>query len=271
MDYLNFVLVIVLTGAIISMTAPFLGQYLVIKRMSHLTDTLAHISLFGIAVSLYFNFSPVIGAFISTLISGFWIELINKNKKYQFQETVLTLFLYGGLGLSSLIISLNKTKSFVGLNNFLFGNVNTVGIGDLIMTFIVCFFVLIILFGIRSRLFLSVYIPEIASSMKIKVGIYNLILTFLSSLLIAVGVQILGVLLVGGLLIIPVLIGMELGLGFFKTSIASSLISVSGFLIGFLISFNFDVSTSGAVISTLICFYIIAKLITFDRKRGNVL
>ena len=54
-------------GVIIAFIAPLIGIFLVLRRYSLIADTLAHVSLAGIALALLFGWNPILSAVVATL------------------------------------------------------------------------------------------------------------------------------------------------------------------------------------------------------------
>ena len=65
-----------LVGIIIGFVAPFLGVFVVLKRYSMLADTLAHISLLGVAIGIFIGVTPTISTIIIVLVLAWLIEYL---------------------------------------------------------------------------------------------------------------------------------------------------------------------------------------------------
>jgi zinc transport system permease protein len=65
-----------LAGMVIAVIAPLIGAFLVVRRYSILADTLAHVSLAGVAVGMLTKTHPVAAAVFLSALSAFGIELI---------------------------------------------------------------------------------------------------------------------------------------------------------------------------------------------------
>src|SRR5437762_8468237 len=55
----GFVLRAIEAGIIVAFLAPLIGTFLVLRRYSLIADTLAHVSLAGVALGLLLGFSPI--------------------------------------------------------------------------------------------------------------------------------------------------------------------------------------------------------------------
>src|SRR5258708_748542 len=103
----DFMIRAFIAGFIISILAPSIGIFLVVKRYSLLTDTLSHVSLVGVALGLLSGINPILMAIVVSAIAALGMEKLRYAKKI-FGESILTLFLSGGLALSLIIFSLSR-------------------------------------------------------------------------------------------------------------------------------------------------------------------
>jgi zinc transport system permease protein len=66
----DFIARALIAGVVISVIAPLIGTFLVVKRYSLIADTLSHVSLLGVAIGMFMGFSPFIGALLMAVLSG---------------------------------------------------------------------------------------------------------------------------------------------------------------------------------------------------------
>mgnify|MGYP000092699758 CR=1 FL=1 len=130
-DY-NFMQRAFLAGAIIGILASFLGSFVVLRRYSLLADTLAHVALVGVATGLLTQTSPVWMSIAVTLASGLAIEYLRSVKKI-YSDSLLAIFLSGGLALAVIIIGLVQSLN-TSLFSYLFGSIAATSREDLVVT-----------------------------------------------------------------------------------------------------------------------------------------
>src|SRR3989338_6555832 len=133
-------------GIIIAIIAPLIGIFLVLRRYSLIADTLAHVSLAGIAIGLLFGVNPIMMALIVSIVASLGIERLRTTKKL-YGESALALFLSGSLALAVVILSLAKGFN-ANLFNYLFGSLVTVTLNDIytILALAIIIFLAIYLF-----------------------------------------------------------------------------------------------------------------------------
>src|SRR5438876_7719130 len=86
-------------GIIVAVIAPLIGIFLVLRRYSLIADTLAHVSLAGVAFGLLFKLNPIITAIIASTVASVGIERLRISKKV-YGESALAIFLSGSLALA---------------------------------------------------------------------------------------------------------------------------------------------------------------------------
>src|SRR3989344_2712857 len=100
----NFILSQLLVAVFVSAAASLLGVFAILKRMSLVGDALSHVALPGIALALFFNINPFIGAltFLFFAIIGIW--LLEYKSKLSV-DTVVGVIFTASLAAGSLFIS----------------------------------------------------------------------------------------------------------------------------------------------------------------------
>ncbi len=257
--YYSFIQNAVIVGMLVAVMAPVIGQYLVVRRFSALADTLAHVSLVGIVSSLLLKTNPILSALVTTIIASIGIEFLGQKGK-GYRESILTLFLTGSLGLSSILISLGRGFN-TSIYSYLFGSINSISISDIWIVLVVFVLVLSTVFWQRKQLFIVSLDSEIAQSQGISTRLNNTLIMVLASLVISVGIQAVGVLLISSLMILPVLSSMLLKRGFYQTMICSVVFAVLSVWAGVFVSFYLGIATSGTIVMVNILIYTVSYII----------
>lgn len=262
----QFMIRAMLAGIVVSIIAPLIGFFLVVRRFSLLVDTLAHISLIGIAGGLLVNTSPLMGAVVASALAGIGMEKLRQNKRL-FSESIMAIFLSGSLALTLVLFSLGSGLG-VSILNYLFGNITTVSNGELWAITGVGLVVLLTVALYRKKLFLISYDEELAKVNGMNTSLYNYLLMALVGITVALSIRVVGALLIGALVVIPVVSAIQLGFGFGKTMIMSVIISLVSVIIGIYSSFYLDLPSSATIVVILLMFFVTA-LITkkYDGRR----
>jgi len=242
----DFMIRAFIAGLCIGAIAPLIGLFLVVRRYSLLADTLAHVSLFGVAGAIFFAIPPIIGALISSIVAALGIEWLRKSKKVE-GESILALFLSGSLAGALIILGLAG-----GLNAnifaYLFGSITTVSRVDLYIIGACAIAVIAVIFLLFKQFFLLSYDQDLATINGLPVKMLNAVLMILAAITIAISMRIVGVLLIGALMVIPVLSAIQFGVGFSRTLLLGVVLSLFSVISGLFLSFYLNVPSGAAIV-----------------------
>ena len=259
----NFVLRGLEAGIIVSLIAPLIGIFLVLRRYSLIADTLAHVSLMGIALGLLFGINPVITALVTTVGASLSIEKLRTSKKV-YGESALAIFLSGSLALAVVLLSLGNGFNS-GLFNYLFGSIVTVTQNDVYVILFLAVIVTVVLFGLYKELLYISFDEEAARVSGIPTRLINVVLIVLAALTVSLSIPIVGVLLISALIVIPVVTALQLRTSFTKTIIFAEIISLFSVISGIFVSFYLNLSTGGTIV--LIMLAVFVSVLVFKKTK----
>ncbi len=243
-------------GILVGIAAPLLGMFLVVRRYSLLSDALSHVSLLGVALALILKIPIFFGALFLSVASALGMERLRASGRMP-GESVVALFLSGSLALAVVLLS-----SLRGLNanimSYLFGSLSTVTAFDLLMLCVIVALVIVFVSWKYHSLFLSSLDEELARVSGVRVSLLNVCFVSLAAGVVAASIQIVGALLIGALMVIPVLAALELRRGFFATLMAAEVISIVAVIIGFFLSYHFNLASGGAIVLVAMGGYFLA-------------
>ena len=258
----DFMIRAFVAGVIVAIVAPLIGLFLVVRRYSYLADTLAHVSLVGVAVGLLANVNPIFSALAVSVISAWWMERIRATRKF-IGESILAIFLSGSLAVALLLIGLGKRFS-QDLFSFLFGSVTTVGLREVYTIGALGFLIAASVILLYKELFLVSLHEEIAQAEGLNTRSLNLFLIVVAAVSVSVAMRIVGVLLIGALMVIPVVTAMQFSRSFKHTLVASVLISLFATTVGLVVSFYADLPSGATIV--VVALLGLAWALTFNKK-----
>lgn len=242
----EFAIRALLAGVLLSLVAPALGLFLVVRRFSLLADALAHVSLLGVALALLFRIPVFFGALGMSLLASVGIERLRSGGKI-LSEAVVALFLSSSLALSVVIIGLQNGLN-AGLLSYLFGSLTTVSWNDVIILSGIAVFLTGFLAANYRSLFLIALDEELAHVSGVPVRSLNLVFMALTAATVAASLQIVGVLLVGALMVVPVLAAMQFRVGFRGTLFLAVGFSFVSVVVGFFLAFALNLPSGGSIV-----------------------
>ncbi len=255
---LGFMQRALVVGLVVGVVAPTIGLFFVVRRYSAMADTLAHVSLAGVAVSLLAGTAAIPTALVVSVVSVLGIEQL-REKKVLSADTIVSLFLFGGLALGVVLLGLAHGHN-VNIVNYLFGNILTVTSTDVLNIVILGAVVVLITMFCWRQLFAVSLDEDTARASGIKVGLLNRVLAILGAATIAIAMNVVGVLLIGALMVIPVLAAMQFKVGFKRTWGLATTISLLSIVLGLWLSYQFNLASGGTIVLVTIGCFILSSI-----------
>lgn len=197
----DFVIRALVAGVGLALVAGPLGCFVVWRRMAYFGATLAHAALLGVALGLLFEINLYLG--ILCVCVGVSIALLAFERRGALAtDTLLGILAHGSLAVGLVVVSFMETVR-VDLMAYLFGDILAVGADDLIWVYgggAVC--LCLMMWVWRSLLNATVH-EELARVDGVPIEAVRMVFLLLLSVVVAVGMQVVGLLLIVSMLIIP--------------------------------------------------------------------
>lgn len=245
-----------LAGTIVAIVAPLIGNFLVVRRLSLVADTLSHVALTGVAIGLLLGIDPLVTTIIATVVTAYIIEEI-RSSEYVSAESILAMILPGGLALALILISLANGFN-TNLFTYLFGSITTVTQTDIWVIFALGVGIGgILLFFYREFTYTS-FDEVSARTSGVPVKLFNHIFMILIALTVSVAMKVVGALLIGALMIIPVITAMQVVKGFKASIVASIVVACISVFMGLTISYYANLPGGATIVVSLIGMFCVA-------------
>ena len=196
----EFIIRAVAAGLGVMIAAAPLGCFVVWRRMAFLGDATAHAALLGVCLAYAFNLPAFLGMLVIALSMA--LILARLNAQSQSLDAWLGVMAHGALAVGLVIAGLLNIRH-LDITAYLFGDILAVTYHDVALIWGGGILILVLLWWRWSRLLLSTLSPELAKADGIQPQFENLIITIVLALLIAIAIQVVGVLLIASLLVIP--------------------------------------------------------------------
>lgn len=244
-------------------------MFLVHRRMSFLVDTLAHVSLGGVALGFLLSWNPILTAAVVAMIGAIIVEHLRTEGKLE-GDAALILLLYGSLGIASILLNVASGPA-VHIKSLLFGSILTVRSSDLLLILLLGCTVAAFVVRLYKSLFCLVFDEEWAETTGLSVTQLNTILILLAALTVAVSMRIVGVLLVGALMTIPVITASKIGKGFLATLVVGISLSLFSVGTGITLSYHIGWPSGGTIVVVMLAitmvFSVYRKMKGKERKQ----
>jgi len=247
--YLQFPFVIYafIVGVLIALCSSLLGVTLVLKRFSYIGDGLSHVAFGAMAVASVIGLTDKMIIILPvTIITAIFLLKTGQNSSIK-GDAVIAMLSVGALAIGYMLMNLFNTK----------GNVS----GDVCTT----------LFGSTSILTLSkeevivcivvTFDENFSKATGVKTDRYNLLIAVIIAVIIVLGMNLVGSLLISALIIFPALSAMRIIKNFKGVVIFSASLSVICAVIGMLVSILVSTPVgSTIVVADMAAFFICAVI-----------
>ncbi|SEF59525.1 zinc transport system permease protein [Caloramator fervidus] len=247
-----------IAGIIISIIAPLIGNYIILKRFSQIGDTLSHSAILGVALGLLLGINPLFGALAVTIFFALALERLRRCFK-GFAEISLSIITMTSLAFSAIVFS--RIKSSASVMNYLFGSIIAISKMDLILILMVAIPTLTLILLFRKELLYICFDEDSALVSGINVKFLNLILNVLVALVIGISLRIVGGFLISALLVMPGAVAMKISSNFSNLQRYSILVSLFSVVLGIIASFYLNISPGGSIVSILIFIYLMVEVL----------
>lgn len=248
-----------LGGIGVAVLAGPLGAFVVWRKMAYFGETLSHGALLGIALSLLWDWPVLLGILLVSMLISAWLFFLESRMALA-NDTLLGILSHTALaaGLIAVVGLKNTPWNVLG---YLYGDILALGRHDLLVLYVVGIVILGVFACIwRPLLSLTVDV-DLAAIEGVPVRRVRAIYTVLLAVAVALGIQIVGVLLMTAMLILPVATARRWSrspeqLAIF--AIGVGVLSVIGGLMG---SYYFDWPTGPAIVITASSGFLLGWLI----------
>jgi len=267
---------VVLGSILIGASAAVVGCFLFLRKRALVGDALAHSVLPGICVAflLFKTKNPAIillGAVVSAWISLLFINALVNHSRIKADTAIgLTLSWFFGMGIM-LLTAIQKSgmASQSGLDKFLFGKASSLVKQDVIVFGFVSILILAVVALFFQGLKVVSFDRDFGRSMGMPVGRIEFVLSTLTVLSVATGIQAVGVVLMAAMLITPAAAARFWTNSLYKMVILAACFGAFSGIIGAYISYTAPRMPTGPwiviVVSTIAIFSFL-----FGSKKGLV-
>ncbi len=245
-------------GIAVGAASGFLGAFMILKRMALVGDALTHVALPGIGLALLFDINPFLGAFALLFLAMVLIWKLEQRTDLPI-ETLVGIFFATSLAAGILL------TPQLELYEVLFGDISQVGIWDGVFAIVAAAAVFGIMIKILDRMLMGVISEDLAISSGIKVRRLNFIFLLLVAVVVALGVKVVGTMLMGGLVVIPAAAAKNVSRSFRRFAFWSSVFGLLSAAIGIYAARLFSIPPGPAVVLVSTFFFVISLVLRIRR------
>ena len=264
------------TGVLVGIVGPVVGAFLVHRQMALIGETLAHTAFAGVAFGMLFvafgaglasgavalfgsSGTLLLVALVVSAVSALGLQWLT-DRTDSYGDVPIAIVLTGSFAVGTLVISWSRDFISIAINieDFLFGSLAIVtATGARLVALLTLVVVGVVLYNYKQFLFIT-FDERAARVARLHVERYNALLIVMTATVVVGAMQILGVILVAGLLVIPVAAASQIAQSFRETLYLSVLVGQVAVLGGLAVSIGVGLPPGGSIIVIAIGAYLLS-------------
>lgn len=257
----------IIAGMLVALICPLIGAFIVVRRLSLISEALSHVTLAGVGFGLFLmtsftlfeTLNPLYAGTLFAVIGALFIDRLRHVYK-QYQELSIPIVLSAGLGIGIVFMSIAQSFN-ASLLNFFFGSIVSVTAMDLRFIIICSIIIVVTLVLFYKELLALSFDEEFAKISGIPRALINLIFAILIAITISIAMRVVGILLVSSLITIPVAASLRLAKSFKQVLLYAVLIAQSSMISGLILAYYLQVATGGMVVIMTIVHLLLVLII----------
>jgi zinc transport system permease protein len=242
-------------GVLSGLACGIIGSFIVIKRISFISGSIAHASFGGIGLAYFLGFNPVLGAMIFSVLSAIGIGFINKNNKKQEDASIGAIW---AIGMAIGLIFIYFTPGYAAdLFSYLFGNILLSTTQDFWYILALDIFIIASIAYLFNWLVAMIFDEEFALVTNLPVFPLYLFFLVLIALSVVILIKTVGVILVIALLTLPASSAQLLSKNFKHIIGWAVLLAIAENLSGIILSYYLNLPTGPLIILIAAMIYLL--------------
>lgn len=243
-------LALVLVGTI----SAVIGCFVVVRGLSFFGDALAHAVLPGVALSYISSGGAVgsnlfVGGLGAGVISALIIAFLTRNERLK-EDTAVGLVFVTMFALGIAIISSQGSYS-IDLSHILFGSINGISEGDLLIMAAMGAVVLVTIAVFYKQFLIISFDISLAHTLKFRVEWLRTLLLILIAVTIVASLQAVGIALMLALLITPAATARLISNRLHNMILIAAAVGVTSGIVGFYLSYYLLIPSGAAIVLTM--------------------
>lgn len=267
----SFVRYALIVGCLVALCSSLLGVTLVLKRYSFIGDGLSHVAFGVMAVAAVMKLANQTVLVMPVTILAAIVLLQTGEKARVKGDAAIAMVSVSSLALGYLIMNVFSASANVSgdVCSTLFGSTSILTLTgtEVTISVILSLSVILLYVLLYNRIFAVTFDENFVRATGMAAGRYNLVIAVIIAVIIVLGMNLVGSLLISALVIFPALSAMRLMYTFRNVVIFSAVLSVFAALLGMIISLLASTPVGSTIVVVDLAAYILCLLIGRMAKR----
>lgn len=254
----------IIAALLASIVCGVIGVIIVEKKMVMIGGGIAHTAYGGVGLGYLLGFSPIIGAFLFSILAAFGIGFAKRHGKVQ---TDILIALFWSLGMALGIAFIGMMPGYPpDMTSYLFGNILSVTRSDLLLMLILTVVVVLVVIMLFHDLKSFLFDPQFASIHGMRTRFLEYLLLVLIALTVVVLIRVAGIILLLALLVAPAAIASLLSHSLKKRMIIAVILGIVFCWAGLFISYVADIASGASIVILSVLVYAVIFTIMLIKK-----
>ncbi|MBO6147083.1 MAG: metal ABC transporter permease [Lachnospiraceae bacterium] len=242
-----------IVGVLIALCSSLLGVTLVLKRFSYIGDGLSHVAFGAIAIASVLGVTDnMLLVLPATVVCA--VLLLNTGGQAKIKgDATIAMISVGSLAIGYLLMNVFSTSSNLSgdVCSTLFGSTSllTLTLTDVVLSIVLSVAVVTLFILFYNRIFAVTFDESFARASGTAVNAYNLLIAVIIAVVIVLGMNLVGSLLVSALIIFPALSAMRMFKSFLSVTVCSAVLSVVCATVGMLTSIIWGTPVGSTIVA----------------------
>lgn len=196
-----FILRALVAALVLAVTGGILGSFIQMRGMSFYADTVAHSAFTGVAIGVLLGLNVSWSAVLFGIAVGFAVLWVRERSRLSF-DTILGVIFASAAALGIFLLTFLEGVR-VDLFGLLFGDILALSWNDVALIAVAGAVALGSIWSIQQQLVLEIVHPDLARVEGVPIRRNNLLFAVVVATMIALGIKLIGVILLSGLFLIP--------------------------------------------------------------------
>ena len=241
----SFMVRALIVSVLVGVMCPVLGAYVITRGRAFMGDALAHSVLPGMVVAFLLGISPFYAAVPTGILVA--LSMGSVARRTGVSEDTSIGIIFAGMFALGLVMLSSADNINVNIEDLLLGQVLGVSQTDVYVSLVLASVVLVGLYAFHRQLIYTTFDPVGAKVIGIKTGLVEYVLLALLALVIVIGIQAAGIVLVMAMLITPAATAYLLVKRFVEVMTIGALIGAISAVVGLYLSFHVDLPSGPAM------------------------
>jgi len=252
-----------LASIMVGILCPFVGNFVVLRKMSFFSNAISHSAFAGIALGILLSIDFSVSSIVLAILIAFFIAYLSEKTTLS-PDTVIGIAFSAVIAIGMLLIGMIKGYR-TDLFAFIFGDILAVSRTDLLLIFIVGILTITIILSFFKPFLQITFNSDLARVEGINVRFFEYLLFLIIALVVTVSLKIIGIILVTSLLIVPAAAAKNLASSVSRLFIFSCIFGVISGIVGLIGSVYLNTASGPTIVLVSIGIFFLTMLKPVNR------